>query len=166
MVTDRNGRRDGTLHINKRNKMRYAAIPGVDSSRKTGFGHIRRNGRFLSISRMMPVARFREFWYCMVFTGSASPRQSRRAWFAEAQLYRPQSVPVPLLDGPVRHSERKNTILFSAKAAFQQGLVAFLAIQNLLNTAPPGLLQRLLGLSMEEFEEWLQQARSEGSVTG
>jgi hypothetical protein len=67
----------------------------------------------------------------------------------------------------IQDSEKKDTILFSAKSAFLQALVAFLALQNLLNTAnTPGLLQHLLGLSSEGFEEWLQQARREGSVTG
>jgi hypothetical protein len=65
---------------------------------------------------------------------------------------------ISIIDRVIQDSERKDTILFSAKAAFQQELVALLALQNLLNTAnTPGLLQHLLGLSVEDFEEWLQQ---------
>ena len=62
---------------------------------------------------------------------------------------------------------KRDLILLSATAAFQQELVAFLALQNLLQTAnTPGLLHQLLNLSREDFEEWLQHTREEGSVTG
>ena len=74
---------------------------------------------------------------------------------------------ISIISRVVQDSENRDTILFSARAAFQQELVAFLAIQNLLNTAnTPGLLLQLLSLSSEHFEEWLEEARSEGSVTG
>lgn len=67
----------------------------------------------------------------------------------------------------VSDSNSKDLLLLSAKSAFQQELVAFLAIQNLLSIANnPSLLQRLLALSREDFEEWLEQTRNEGSVTG
>ena len=67
----------------------------------------------------------------------------------------------------VSESEKKDLILLSTTAAFQQELVAFLGLQNLLKTAnTPGLLQQLLNLSREDFEDWLQHTREEGSVTG
>lgn len=63
-------------------------------------------------------------------------------------------------------SLRKRTLV-SAKSAFQNGLVAFLALQNMLRSAnDPTLMERLLKFSDEDFEEWLETVRSEGSVTG
>lgn len=71
------------------------------------------------------------------------------------------------IDKSLETSDKKDGILLAATAAFQQELVAFLALQNLLKTAnTPGLLQQLLSLSREEFAEWIQQIQNEGSVTG
>lgn len=71
------------------------------------------------------------------------------------------------IERAVPSSENKNKLLFSARCAFQQELVAFLALHNLLALAnEAGLTERLIKLSREDFEEWLRDMRAEGSVTG
>lgn len=64
-------------------------------------------------------------------------------------------------------SDVRDRIEFSIRAAFQYELTAFLALHNLL--APmkdPHLAERILVLSDDAFQEWLDGMESEGSVTG
>jgi len=72
-----------------------------------------------------------------------------------------------VVKGDLIDSDVKDRIEFSIRAAFQYELTAFLALHNLLAPAnDPHLTERLLNLSADGFEEWLQNMRSEGSVTG
>jgi len=63
--------------------------------------------------------------------------------------------------------ETSERLALSVQGAFRLELVAFLALHNLLGLANKAeLFEELLGLSQENFEEWLAQMRGEGSVTG
>ena len=64
-------------------------------------------------------------------------------------------------------SDTRERLLFSGEAAYQQLLVGFLGLHNMLQTAnDPDLVKRLLSLSRDQFLGWLANIRSEGSVTG
>jgi hypothetical protein len=61
----------------------------------------------------------------------------------------------------------KESLLSPGRYAFHYGVVAFLALHNILALANDhGLEDRLLGMSDEEFEAWMERIREEGSVTG
>ena len=74
---------------------------------------------------------------------------------------------VQSLEEDMAASDTKDRVVFTARAAFQQALVSFLALHNLLALAnDPQLPEKLLGLPGDDFEEWLVNNRAEGSVTG
>ena len=55
----------------------------------------------------------------------------------------------------------------SAQAAFHYGLVAYLALENMLNLAnDTNLIRRLPTMSRGEFLRWLDAIEAEGSATG
>jgi len=57
--------------------------------------------------------------------------------------------------------------LASAQAAFHYALVAYLALNNMLTLAGDHLVvARLLAMSPDELERWLDTVDAEGSVTG
>jgi len=55
----------------------------------------------------------------------------------------------------------------AAQAAFHYGLVAYLALNNMLTLAGDhAVVTRLLAMPREELERWLDAVDAEGSVTG
>lgn len=73
-------------------------------------------------------------------------------------LWKGQGDPPPL---------KETYLLRPAQYAFHYGLVAYLALRNLLALANDlHLVERLAQLSDDEFAEWLNRIREEGSVTG
>jgi hypothetical protein len=71
------------------------------------------------------------------------------------------------LERPGSEQDAREAAVMSAKAAFRHVLVAFCALHNVLGVAnDPHLMDRLLGLSADDFQDWLGAMRSEGSVTG
>lgn len=79
----------------------------------------------------------------------------------------PADLPAPW-KGPGTPPPLKDGYLLSPSGnAFHYGLVAYLALHNLLALANDHqLVERLLKLSTDDFEEWLDRIREEGSVTG
>ena len=64
-------------------------------------------------------------------------------------------------------SPMHGSLLTSTRAAFHYGLVAYLALENMLNLANDhNLVDRLLHMSTTEFRSWLEAVGAEGSVTG
>jgi hypothetical protein len=59
-----------------------------------------------------------------------------------------------------------NEAVRAGQSAFYYGAVAYLALRNMLALAdPPEFSDRLLGMSREDFHEWLDGIDREGSVT-
>jgi len=70
---------------------------------------------------------------------------------------------VELLD---RQSVQLDEIRDDVTPAFYHAAVAFLALHNMLALAdPPSFIERLLAMSREEFDDWLDGIQLGGSVT-
>jgi hypothetical protein len=66
------------------------------------------------------------------------------------------------LHGHVEIDEVRNDVA----PAFYHAAVAFLALHNMLALAdPPSFIERLLAMSREEFDDWLDGIQRGGSVT-
>jgi len=68
--------------------------------------------------------------------------------------------------GRGRQSPQLDEVRDAAAPAFYHAAVAYLALHNMLALAnPPSFIDRLLAMSREEFNDWLDGIQSEGSVT-
>jgi len=80
----------------------------------------------------------------------------------------PNDLPPPerFAKADMDYNPKTSSVLFPAQAAFYYALVSFLALNNLLAIAnDPDLPDRLLTMSHDDFESWLERIISEGSVT-
>jgi hypothetical protein len=79
----------------------------------------------------------------------------------------PEDLPQPAAAMGSSYSVKQDALLSPAWDAFRCGLTAFLALQNFLALAnDQGIFDRLLGLSREEFGNWLANIEREGLVSG
>ncbi len=86
--------------------------------------------------------------------------------FQTIQLHVPDDLPQPELAKETPFSTKQDGLLSPAWSAFRYGIVAYLALNNMLVMANDHtLFERLLGLTGEEFRNWLDTVDEAGSVT-
>lgn len=79
----------------------------------------------------------------------------------------PEDLPAAPKPSGKSFPTKRDDLLTPARYAFHYGVVAFLALNNMLNLANDhGLFEHLLAMDDEAFELWLGQVEGEGSVTG
>jgi hypothetical protein len=81
--------------------------------------------------------------------------------------YVPDDLPQPQTARGSGFSTKRDGLVSPALGAFNYGLVAYLALQNMLNLANDyDLISRLVAMSTLDFGRWLDVIEAEGSVTG
>ncbi len=84
-----------------------------------------------------------------------------------AGKYVPDDLPQPQTARGSCFSTKRDGLVSPALGAFNYGLVAYLALQNMLSLANDyELIGRLVAMSTRDFCRWLDVIESEGSVTG
>ena len=63
-------------------------------------------------------------------------------------------------------SLKADLLVFPAQAAFWNALVAYLALNNLTALATRETMERLLGFSHEDLDDWFRRIDEAGSTTG
>lgn len=66
---------------------------------------------------------------------------------------------------PATYSPKDDGLLSPAQGAFHYALNAFLALENMLGLMKPETTERLLAMTEEEFEDWLDRVQREGTVS-
>ena len=75
-------------------------------------------------------------------------------------------IPKHFVDPKYPYDPKVSSVLNPCRFAFHYALVGYLALMNLLAIANDHeISDRLLGMSHEEFESWLDRIDEEGSVT-
>lgn len=83
------------------------------------------------------------------------------------EKYVPDNLPQPETARGSGFSTKHDGLVSPALGAFNYGLVAYLALQNMLSLANDyGLISRLVAMSTRDFSRWLEVIEAEGSVTG
>jgi hypothetical protein len=83
------------------------------------------------------------------------------------EKYVPDDLPQPESARGSGFSTKRDGLASPALGAFNYGLVAYLALQNMLSLANDyDLIGRLVAMSTRDFSRWLDVIEAEGSVTG
>lgn len=79
----------------------------------------------------------------------------------------PDGLPQPDYFAGTEYSVKNDSILAPCHSSFSAGLVAFLALYNMLDLAnQPNLVERLLEMESGKFNDWLTRIEEEGSIHG
>lgn len=83
------------------------------------------------------------------------------------EMHVPNSLPQPAGARGSAFSSKQDGLVSPARGAFNYGLVAYLALHNMLNLANDhDLAGQLLAMSAQDFYRWIDVIEAEGSVTG
>jgi len=78
----------------------------------------------------------------------------------------PDNLPQPQAAIGSSYSVKQDGLVSPAWSAFRYGLIAFLALQNMLSLAnDPKVFDRLLGYTTEQFRDWLDNIDCRGLIS-